>query len=47
MEIKLIDRVRALEVLCGLLGAETAAGAGELYRVLAEAAESEGGWDDG
>ena len=47
VEIKLIDRVRALEVLCGLLGAETAAGAGELYRVLAEAAESEGGWDDG
>ena len=47
VEIKLIDRVRALEVLCGLLGQETAEGAGELYRALAEAAGAEGRWDDG
>ena len=45
--IKLIDRIRALEVLCGLLGEEKAEGAGELYRVLADAAGEEGAWDDG
>ena len=42
VEIKLIDRVRALEALCGLLGETSAEGAGELYRVLAEAADDEG-----
>ena len=47
VEIKLIDRVRALEVLCGLLNEEAADGAGELYRVLADAAGEEGAWDDG
>lgn len=47
VEIKLIDRIRALEVLCGLLGEEKAEGAGELYRVLADAAGEEGAWDDG
>ena len=33
--------------LCGLLGEEKAEGAGELYRVLADAAGEEGAWDDG
>ena len=47
VEIKLIDRVRALEVLCGLLNEEAADGAGELYRVLAEAADHEEGYGDG
>lgn len=47
VEIKLIDRIRALEALCGLLGEEKAEGAGELYRVLADAAGEEGAWDDG
>ena len=47
VEVKLIDRIRALEALCGLLSEEKAEGAGELYRVLTEAAGGEGGWDDG
>lgn len=38
VEVKLIDRIRALEALCGLLSEEKAEGAGELYRVLTEAA---------
>ena len=46
-EVKLIDRIRALEALYGLLSEEKAEGAGELYRVLTEAAGEEGGWDDG
>ena len=41
------DRIRALEALHGLLSEEKAEGAGELYRVLTEAAGEEGGWDDG
>ncbi|MBS6354137.1 terminase small subunit [Oscillibacter sp.] len=47
VEVKLIDRIRALEALCGLLSEEKAEGAGELYRVLAEATGEEGAWDDG
>ena len=47
VEVKLIDRIRALEALCGLLSEEKAEGAGELYRVLADAAGEEGAWDDG
>ena len=47
VEVKLIDRIRALEALYGLLSEEKAEGAGELYRVLTEAAGEEGGWDDG
>lgn len=47
VEVKLIDRIRALEALHGLLSEEKAEGAGELYRVLTEAAGEEGGWDDG
>ena len=45
VEVKLVDRVRALETLWGLLdgGGE---GAEELCRALAEAAE-DGGWEDG
>lgn len=47
VEVKLIDRIRALEALCGLLSEEKAEGVGELYRVLADAAGEEGAWDDG
>ena len=47
VEVKLIDRIRALEALCGLLSEEKAEGAGELYRVLVDAAGEEGAWDDG
>ena len=47
VEVKLIDRIRALEALYGLLSEEKAEGAGELYRVLTEAAGEEGGWDAG
>ena len=48
VEIKFVDRVKALETLCGLL--ETGSGgqgAEELYRVLEAAArsEDEGGWE--
>ena len=50
VEIKFVDRVKALETLCGLL--ETGSGgqgAEELYRVLAAAAGDgeEGGWEHG
>jgi len=50
VEIKFVDRVKALESLCGLL--ETGSGgqgAEELYRVLAAAAGDgeEGGWEHG
>lgn len=37
VEVKLVDRVRALEALCGLLG-ETGGGAEELYQALEDAA---------
>ena len=47
VEVKLIDRIRGLEALCGLMSEEKAEGAGELYRVLAEATGEEGAWDDG
>ena len=45
VEVKLVDRVRALETLWGLLdgGGD---GAEALCRALAEAAE-DGGWEDG
>lgn len=45
VEIKLIDRVRALETLCRLMEG-TAESTGELCQALADAA-CEGGWDDG
>ena len=46
VEIKLVDRVRALETLYGLLEGG-GGGAEELYRALADAAGEEGGWDHG
>ena len=48
VEVKLVDRVRALETLCSLLESGEGPGAEELYRALAEAAEeAEGGWENG
>lgn len=48
VEVKLVDRVRALETLCSLLESVEGHGAEELYRALAEAAEeAEGGWENG
>lgn len=48
VEVKLVDRVRALETLCGLLESGEGHGAEDLYRALAEAAdEMEGGWENG
>ena len=48
VEVKLIDRVRALETLCGLLDSDGEGGAEELYRALEDAAgQLEGGWCDG
>ena len=38
VEIKMVDRVRALETLCGLLEDGGGAGAEELYRALEDAA---------
>lgn len=38
VEIKMVDRVRALEALCGLLEDGGGAGAEELYRALEDAA---------
>ncbi|MDY3985121.1 terminase small subunit [Dysosmobacter sp.] len=47
LEIKLVDRVRALETLYGLLEND-GGGAAELYRALTEAAGGdEGSWDHG
>lgn len=47
VEVKLVDRVRALETLCGLLE-QNAADADELYKALADAAGvEEGGWENG
>ena len=48
VEVKLVDRVRALETLSSLLESGEGHGAEELYRALAEAAEeAEGGWENG
>ena len=48
VEVKLIDRVRALETLCGLLDSSGEGGAEDLYRALEDAAgQMEGGWSDG
>ena len=38
VEVKLVDRVRALETLCGLLEENGGGGAEELYRALEDAA---------
>ena len=47
VEVKLVDRVRALETLCGLLGGDTGAGAEELFRALSAAGDEEGAWEHG
>ena len=48
VEIKMLDRIRALETLFHLLEGENGEnGAAELYQVLADAAEAEGGWEHG
>lgn len=47
VEVKLVDRVRALETLCALLGESGGGGAEELYRALEDAAgqvEEAGGY---
>lgn len=47
VEVKLVDRVRALETLWELLEGGDGGGAEELYRALEEAADRmEGGWED-
>ena len=47
VEVKFVDRVRALETLCGLLGGDTGAGAEELFRALSAAGDEEGAWEHG
>ena len=48
VEIKLVDRVRALETLCSLLESGGGRGAEALYQALAEGCgETEEGWDNG
>ena len=47
VEVKMIDRVRALETLHGLLENSGDSGAEDLYRALEDAAgQLEGSWDD-
>ena len=45
VEVKLADRIRALETLCELLSCGGSQGAEELYRALTES--DEGGWENG
>ena len=48
VEVKLADRVRALETLCSLLEDSGGRGAEALYRALSEGCgEGEEGWGDG
>lgn len=48
VEVKLVDRVRALETLCSLLESGGGDGAEALYQALAEGCgETEEGWDNG
>ena len=48
VEIKLVDRVRALETLCSLLESGGGRGTEALYQALAEGCgETEEGWDNG
>ena len=48
VEIKFVDRVRALETLCELLGGESGSGAEDLFRALSAAGtEEEGAWEHG
>jgi len=47
VEIKLVDRVRALATLCELLESGGSGGAEELYQALEDAAgQMRGGWND-
>lgn len=47
VEIKLVDRVRALATLCELLESNGSGGAEELYQALEDAAgQMRGGWGD-
>ena len=47
VEVKFVDRVRALEALCGLLGGDTGRGAEELLQALSAAGDEEGAWEHG
>ena len=47
VEVKLVDRVRALETLCELLASSGGQSADELYRALAEGDCEERGWENG
>lgn len=48
VEVKFLDRVRALETLCGLLESNGGQGATELFRALSAVGdEEEGGWEHG
>lgn len=47
VEVKLVDRVRALETLCELLASSGGHDADELYRALAEGTDEEGRWENG
>ena len=47
VEVKFVDRVRALEALCGLLGGDTGTGAEELLHALSAAGDEEGAWEHG
>ena len=42
VEVKFVDRVRALEALCGLLGGDTGRGAEELLQALRAVGDEEG-----
>ena len=47
VEVKLVDRVKALATLCDLLESSGSGGAEELYRAIEEAAgEMRDGWND-
>lgn len=48
VEVKLVDRIRALEALCKTLESGGENGAEDLYQALEDAAgQMEGGWEDG
>ena len=47
VEVKLADRIRALEKLCELLSGGSGQDAQELSRALAEGMDDEGGWENG
>ena len=47
VEGRVVDRGRALEALCGLLGGDTGRGAEELLQALSAAGDEEGAWEHG